>query len=129
MDTLDFYNSETPANGFKLQLDCRSAGRNSEAFVEFWLDPGSLKLCFDLDQGQPSKRSISLEKTKYSLVSNGSASASPAGIGPPQELISSANRMGVRFFSKLGRLPGRGMKAKFKIGNTRGLLRFAPRFP
>ena len=36
--------------------------------------------------------------------------------GQRSELVSSGNKLAVRFFAKQGRLPGRGFRAKFKIG-------------
>ena len=63
-------------------------------------------------RGRPrDRRSIGdlLEKTKYSLVAN----TSNYHIS---ELVSSGNKLAVRFFAKQGRLPGRGFRAKFKIG-------------
>ena len=58
-----------------------------------------------------NRRSIGdlLEKTKYSLVANSSNYHI-------SELVSSGNKLAVQFFSKQGRLPGRGFRAKFKIG-------------
>ena len=60
-----------------------------------------------------NRRSIGdlLEKTKYSLVANSSNYHI-------SELVSSGNKLAVRFFAKQGRLPGRGFRAKFKIGKS-----------
>ena len=61
------------------------------------------------------RRNEDLEKTKYSLVANSSNFSERK---PLRELVSSGNKLAIRFFSKLGKLPGRGFKAKFKIGKN-----------
>ena len=60
-------------------------------------------------------RNEDLEKTKYSLVANSSNFSERK---PLRELVSSGNKLAIRFFSKLGKFPGRGFKAKFKIGKN-----------
>lgn len=104
---------------------CQVGG--SSTFVQIWLDSGKV-LCFSLDDHEKRRlvqRSIDqLEKTKYSLVANssnyGNGTDATKAIRPQQppflDLVSSANKLAVRFFAKQGRFPGRGLKAKFKIG-------------
>ena len=106
----------------KLQIkDCAESN-----YIEFLIQQQpqqSLKLCLDnLGLEKRQKRSkttdfTDLEKTKYSLVANAS-SKNHFGDGQQHmsELVSSENKLAVRFFSKQGILPGQGFRAKFKIG-------------
>lgn len=116
---------------FAFKADCGSSG---SAFVAFWLGgPPDEELCLLLDHNgssRTSKRSIrDLEKTKYSLVANGSNYTSSATAGlllrsratgkNYPELVSFANKLTVRFFSKNGRFAGTGFRARFKIGKLK----------
>ena len=121
---MDFFfdQSQNLAPKFKKIEDCAS----SSTYISFWMGPSQI-LCLDLDLpennsildssdakvGKVKKRSVFLEKTKYSLVANSSNYLDLSG---PSELVSSTNKLAVRFFSKQGRFQGRGFRAKFKIG-------------
>ena len=115
VETLDFFPIGFPAAPTSLAAfktaDCGSA---SSTFLAFWMGQGQV-LCLDLDATESStrikRRSSSLEKTKYSLVANSSNYSSSIS-----ELVSSSNKLAVRFFAKQGNFPGRGFRAKFKIG-------------
>ena len=109
IETLDFI-PQNQNHSWKLQTeDCESD------FIEFIVSPESLKLCLDNIGLVREKRSqLDLEKTKYSLVANTSNYFG----GHFGEMVSSGNKLAVRFFSKQGKLPGLGFKAKFKIGKT-----------
>ena len=78
-------------------------------------------LCLNLDIHR-KRRSIGdlLEKTKYSLVANssnyGNSRTTTGSSKSRVELVSSGNKLAIRFFAKQGKLPGRGFRAKFKIG-------------
>ncbi len=106
----------------------------------------SLKYCLDEDEagaqhrqsvhgavGRPRGRreaSRRLDKMKYSMVPASSNHSRPGAASdiiknnPDSkdkedhwlEFVSSGNRLSVRFYSSRGRLLGRGMRAKFKIG-------------
>ena len=128
-ETVDFFpatiNRMTSSSSLARVQDAEDC--DSSAFVAFWLGPNQV-LCLDvfpnflshsrrrrrqrrdLGHGGRNRRSIGdlLEKTKYSLVAN----TSNYHIS---ELVSSGNKLVVRFFAKQGRLPGRGFRAKFKI--------------
>ena len=117
VETLDFFPIGFPSRPTQVGLaayksdDCGSA---SSTFLAFWMGEGQV-LCLDLDTGRerrsPSPASDLLEKTKYSLVANSSNYGSSIS-----ELVSSSNKLAVRFFAKQGNFPGRGFRAKFKIG-------------
>ena len=115
-------NNNSYTRPIKLQIkDCAESN-----YIEFLIQQQpqqSLKLCLDnLGLEKRQKRSkttdfTDLEKTKYSLVANAS-SKNHFGDGQQHmgELVSSENKLAVRFFSKQGKLPGQGFRAKFKIG-------------
>ena len=135
LETVDFFPNKANPSPLRLIKDCSG----SSVFVSFWMGANQ-QLCFDLDfeRNFPPKidkrkrRSVAtdlLEKTKYSLVANTSnydnfaKSVADSMVdvltsGGPLELVSSGNKLAVRFFAKQGQLPGRGLRAKFKIGKT-----------
>lgn len=122
IETMDFFPVSRP------RYPSASGCGSGSTFVQIWLDSGKV-LCFSLDEHEKRRlvqRSIDqLEKTKYSLVANssnygnGTTDAIEDHTRPPfLDLVSSANKLAVRFFAKQGRFPGRGLKAKFKIGTV-----------
>ena len=122
VETLDFFPIGFPAAPTSLAaFKSSNCGSASSTFLAFWMGEGQV-LCLDLDAtttieevGRRSRRSVAsdllLEKTKYSLVANSSNYSSSIS-----ELVSSSNKLAVRFFAKQGNFPGRGYRAKFKIG-------------
>ena len=125
VETLDFFPIGFPAAPTSLAaFKSSNCGSASSTFLAFWMGEGQV-LCLDLDATttsleevgprRRSRRSVAsdllLEKTKYSLVANSSNYSSSIS-----ELVSSSNKLAVRFFAKQGNFPGRGYRAKFKIG-------------
>ena len=127
VETLDFFPIGFPAAPTSLAaFKSSNCGSASSTFLAFWMGEGQV-LCLDLDatttttsleEVGPRRRSrksvasdLLLEKTKYSLVANSSNYSSSIS-----ELVSSSNKLAVRFFAKQGNFPGRGFRAKFKIG-------------
>ncbi len=125
VETLDFFPIGFPAAPTSLAaFKSSNCGSASSTFLAFWMGEGQV-LCLDLDATttsleevgprRRSRRSVAsdllLEKTKYSLVANSSNYSSSIS-----ELVSSSNKLAVRFFAKQGNFPGRGFRAKFKIG-------------
>lgn len=134
LETLDFF----PLSSQNIMLSQSESAEcsSSSSFIAFVVGPNDV-LCLDLDiqehsslenkgrlkkSPQTFRRSIGdlLEKTKYSLVANSTNyyEASTSSSYDITELVSSANKLAVRFFAKQGKLPGRGFRAKFKIGNS-----------
>ena len=122
-ETLEFV-PQKHQNDSQRELQIKDCAESD--YIEF-LIPQSLKLCLDnlgLEKRQTRSTTSSsssaftdLEKTKYSLVANASSNHFGGGDGRHMgELVSSGNKLAVRFFSKQGKLPGQGFRAKFKIG-------------